>query len=162
MEDNSILKLESMSILDKKSEEIVADIVKEQDSEQLKNLITLFNSNQSKKDIIRNNVFSILMDKISSQMLERFEKNPNAFSNKDLLEYLNTIKNVRSNKIDVDSIDMPLIQNNTQINVKVETLSRESKERVIDSVNAILNKLKNNNSIEEMQEVVDNENKNND
>jgi hypothetical protein len=162
MEDNSILKLESMSILDKKSEEIVADIVKEQDSEQLKNLITLFNSNQSKKDIIRNNVFSILMDKISSQMLERFEKNPNAFSNKDLLEYLNTIKNVKSNKIDVDSIDMPLIQNNTQINVKVETLSRESKERVIDSVNAILNKLKNNNSIEEMQEVVDNENKNND
>lgn len=149
-----------MSVLDKKSEEIVADIVKEQDSEKLKNLITLFNSNQSKKDIIRNNVFSILMDKISGQMLERFEKNPNAFSNKDLLEYLNTIKNVRSNKIDADSIDMPIIQNNTQINVKVETLSRESKERVIDSVNAILNRLKNNNSIEEMQEVIDNENNN--
>lgn len=160
MEDNSILKLESMSILDKKSEEIVSDIVKEQDSEKLKNLITLFNSNQSKKDIVRNNVFSILMDKISGQMLERFEKNPNAFSNKDLLEYLNTIKNVRSNKIDADSIDIPLIQNNTQINVKVETLSRESKERVIDSVNAILNRLKNNDSIEEMQEVIDNENNN--
>lgn len=159
MEDTSILKIDDMSVLDKKSEEIVADIVKEQDSEKLKNLITLFNSNQSKKDIVRNNVFSILMDKISSQMLERFEKNPNTFSNKDLLDYLNTIKNVRSNKIDADSIDIPIIQNNTQINVKVETLSRESKERVIDSVNAILNRLKNNN-IEEMQEVIDDKNNN--
>lgn len=159
MEDTSILKIDDMSVLDKKSEEIVADIVKEQDSEKLKNLITLFNSNQSKKDIVRNNVFSILMDKISGQMLERFEKNPNTFSNKDLLDYLNTIKNVRSNKIDADSIDIPIIQNNTQINVKVETLSRESKERVIDSVNAILNRLKNNN-IEEMQEVIDDKNNN--
>lgn len=160
MEDKSILKLDSMSILDKKSDEIVTDIINEQDSDKLKTLITLFNSNQSKKDIVRNNVFSVLLDKITSQMLERFEKNPNTFSNKDLLDYLNAIKSVRNNKIDADSIDVPIIQNNTQINVKVSTLSRESKERVIDSVNAILNRLKLDN-IEEMQESVNSEESNN-
>lgn len=160
MEDKSILKLDSMSILDKKSDEIVTDIINEQDSDKLKTLITLFNSNQSKKDIVRNNVFSVLLDKITSQMLERFEKNPNTFSNKDLLDYLNAIKSVRNNKIDADSIDVPIIQNNTQINVKVSTLSRESKERVIDSVNAILNRLKLDN-IEEMQESINSEESNN-
>lgn len=141
-EDISLKKMNGSEQLDAKSEEIVNSIINETDANNLKNLIAVFNSNQSKKDIVRNNVFSILLDKISMQMLERFEKNPNAFSNKDLIDYLNAIKNVKSSKIETDTIDVPAIQNNTQINVTmVDGLNRESKERVVDTVQAILKRL---------------------
>ena len=141
MEDTVEQKEISSLSLDKKSEEIVKLIVEENDSEKLKNLITLFNSNQSKKDIVRNNTFSILLDKISMQMLDRFEKNPNAFSNKDLIDYLNAIKNAKSSKVDFE--DVPSIQNNTQINVAVvdSGLNRESRERVVETVQAILKRV---------------------
>jgi hypothetical protein len=143
MEDEVSLKKKSGSeLLDARSEEIVNSIIDETDTDKLKNLIAIFNSNQSKKDIVRNNVFSLLLDKISMQMLERFEKNPNAFSNKDLIDYLNAIKSARSSRIDTEAIDAPSIQNNTQINVTmVDGLNRESKERVVDTVQAILKRL---------------------
>lgn len=143
MEDEiSLKKMNGSELLDARSEEIVNSIINETDTEKLKNLISVFNSNQSKKDIVRNNVFSLLLDKISMQMLERFEKNPNAFSNKDLIDYLNAIKSARSSRIDTETIDVPAIQNNTQINVTmVDGLNRESKERVVDTVQAILKRL---------------------
>ena len=143
MEDNgSLKKISGSELLDARSEEIVNSIIEETDVDKLKNLIGVFNSNQSKKDIVRNNVFSILLDKISMQMLERFEKNPNAFSNKDLIDYLNAIKSAKSSRIDTETVDTPAIQNNTQINVTmVDGLNRESKERVVDTVQAILKRL---------------------
>lgn len=141
-EELSLKKISGSELLDAKSEEIVNSIINETDSDKLKNLIAVFNSNQSKKDIVRNNVFSILLDKISMQMLERFEKNPNAFSNKDLIDYLNAIKSAKSSRIDTETIDAPAIQNNTQINVTmVDGLNRESKERVVGAVQAILKRL---------------------
>lgn len=141
-EEVSLKKISGSELLDARSEEIVNSIIDETDPDKLKNLIAVFNSNQSKKDIVRNNVFSILLDKISMQMMERFEKNPNAFSNKDLIDYLNAIKSAKSSKIDTETIDAPAIQNNTQINVTmVDGLNRESKERVVDAVQAILNRL---------------------
>lgn len=143
MEDNvSLKKISGSELLDARSEEIVNSIIEETDVDKLKNLIGVFNSNQSKKDIVRNNVFSILLDKISMQMLERFEKNPNAFSNKDLIDYLNAIKSAKSSRIDTETVDAPAIQNNTQINVTmVDGLNKESKERVVDTVQAILKRL---------------------
>lgn len=143
MEDNvSLKKISGSELLDARSEEIVNSIIEETDVDKLKNLIGVFNSNQSKKDIVRNNVFSILLDKISMQMLERFEKNPNAFSNKDLIDYLNAIKSAKSSRIDTETVDAPAIQNNTQINVAmVDGLNKESKERVVDTVQAILKRL---------------------
>lgn len=143
MEDEvSLKKMNGSELLDARSEEIVNSIINETDTEKLKNLISVFNSNQSKKDIVRNNVFSLLLDKISMQMLERFEKNPNAFSNKDLIDYLNAIKSAKSSRIDTETVDAPAIQNNTQINVAmVDGLNKESKERVVDTVQAILKRL---------------------
>ena len=142
MTDTSIAKVENLSYLDEKSEEIVKTIIDENDPNNLKNLVSLFNSNQSKKDIVRNNIFSIIMDKISLQMLERFEKNPNAFSNKDLIDYLSAIKNAKKNTDDCDFYSSPTIQNNTQINFNVgNDMSRESREKVASAVKSILSRL---------------------
>lgn len=152
----------SRNDLNKVSEEIVSKIVNENDSEKLKNLVTLFNVNQSKKNILRIDTFSKLLDKISIQMSERFDKKPGEFSNKDLLEYLSTIKTV-IDKTDFqpESINMPVIQNNTQVNLNVSGLNKDSRERVADAIKSILSNMNNNSSeiidICDDVEVIDNE-----
>jgi hypothetical protein len=90
-------------------------------------------------------------------MIERFEKKPGEFSNKDLLDYLNAVRSAMD-KSDIvpENINMPVIQNNTQVNLNIDTgLSKESKERVADAVNSILLKLKNNNSVIDISEEVE-------
>lgn len=148
--------------LDKSSEDLIKNIVLEQDPDRLKDLVSLFNTVQSKKNIVRVDAFSKLLDKISDQMIERFEKKPGEFSNKDLLDYLNAVRSAMD-KSDIvpENINMPVIQNNTQVNLNIDTgLSKESKERVADAVNSILAKLKNNNSViditEEVEEIDEN------
>lgn len=159
---DSIALVNNKKSLDKSSEDLIKNIVLEQDPDRLKDLVSLFNTVQSKKNIVRVDAFSKLLDKISDQMIERFEKKPGEFSNKDLLDYLNAVRSAMD-KSDIvpENINMPVIQNNTQVNLNIDTgLSKESKERVADAVNSILLKLKNNNSVidiaEEVEEIDEN------
>lgn len=159
---DSVALVSNKKSLDKSSEDLIKNIVLEQDPDRLKDLVSLFNTVQSKKNIVRVDAFSKLLDKISDQMIERFEKKPGEFSNKDLLDYLNAVRSAMD-KSDIvpENINMPVIQNNTQVNLNIDTgLSKESKERVADAVNSILAKLKNNNSViditEEVEEIDEN------
>ena len=159
---DSVALVNNKKSLDKSSEDLIKNIVLEQDPDRLKDLVSLFNTVQSKKNIVRVDAFSKLLDKISDQMIERFEKKPGEFSNKDLLDYLNAVRSAMD-KSDIvpENINMPVIQNNTQVNLNIDTgLSKESKERVADAVNSILAKLKNNNSViditEEAEEIDEN------
>lgn len=154
---DSIALVNNKKSLDKSSEDLIKNIVLEQDPDKLKDLVSLFNTVQSKKNIVRVDAFSKLLDKISDQMIERFEKKPGEFSNKDLLDYLNAVRSAMD-KSDIvpENINMPVIQNNTQVNLNIDTgLSKESKERVADAVNSILAKLKNNNSVIDITEKVE-------
>lgn len=148
--------------LDKSSEDLVEKIVLEQDSDKLKDLVGLFNTIQSKKNIVRVDTYSKLLDKISDQMVERFEKKPGEFSNKDLLDYLSAVRSAMD-KSDIipENINIPVIQNNTQVNLNIDSgLNKESRERVANAVSSILAKLKNNNSViditEEVEEIDEN------
>lgn len=154
---DSVALVSNKKSLDKSSEDLIKNIVLEQDPDRLKDLVSLFNTVQSKKNIVRVDAFSKLLDKISDQMIERFEKKPGEFSNKDLLDYLNAVRSAMD-KSDIvpENINMPVIQNNTQVNLNIDTgLSKESKERVADAVNSILLKLKNNNSVVDIAEEVE-------
>lgn len=154
---DSVALVNNKKSLDKSSEDLIKNIVLEQDPDRLKDLVSLFNTVQSKKNIVRVDAFSKLLDKISDQMIERFEKKPGEFSNKDLLDYLNAVRSAMD-KSDIvpENINMPVIQNNTQVNLNIDTgLSKESKERVADAVNSILLKLKNNNSVVDIAEEVE-------
>ncbi len=148
--ENSDIVLFNKENLDKMSEDIVSKIVEEQDSDKLKDLVNLFNVNQSKKNIVRAEVFSRLLDKISLQMVERFDKKPGEFSNKDLLEYLTAVRTA-IDKTDIlpENMNIPIIQNNTQVNVNIDNneLNRESKERIANAVTSILARLKANNDV---------------
>lgn len=156
--DNNQTSLSTLSgsSLDEVSKSLVDQIVDEQDPDKLKNLVSLFNINQSKKNLVRVEMFSRLMDKISIQMMERFEKKPGEFSNKDLLDYLSAVRSaIDKNDINVDNMSIPVIQNNTQVNISVDVLDRNSKERVADAVKSILSKLSSYDDIVDVSDVDD-------
>ena len=157
MENTDLVSLKNRENLDKTSEDLITKIVAENNSEKLKDLVSLFNVNQSKKNIVRADIFSKLLDKISIQMVERFEKKPGEFSNKDLLDYLTAVRSaIDKSDIIPEDITIPVIQNNTQVNVNIDNnLSRESKERIADAVSSIMAKLKNNESIIDISEDVE-------
>jgi hypothetical protein len=159
---DSVALVNNKKNLDKSSEDLIEKIVLEQDSDKLKDLVGLFNTIQSKKNIVRVDTYSKLLDKISDQMVERFEKKPGEFSNKDLLDYLSAVRSAMD-KSDIipENINIPVIQNNTQVNLNIDSgLNKESRERVADAVSSILAKLKNNNSViditEEVEEIDEN------
>lgn len=156
--DNNQTSLSALSgsSLDEVSKSLVDQIVDEQDPDKLKNLVSLFNINQSKKNLVRVEMFSRLMDKISIQMMERFEKKPGEFSNKDLLDYLSAVRSaIDKNDINADNMPIPVIQNNTQVNISVDALDRNSKERVADAVKSILSKLSSYDDIVDVSDIDD-------
>ena len=124
---------ESLQQLDETVTDIVSQVVKEDDVDKTKDLISLFNWNMTKKNVVRVQKLNSLFDNVTEQMIRRFELKPDQFSNDDLLNYMKTIQGVitTSNK-SMEEIETPapsIVQNNTQINVNIEnTLSRESRE----------------------------------
>lgn len=131
--------------LDKANEDLVRQIVDSDDSKQVKGLIDLFNLNQVKKNTVRIVKLNSLLDKISDQMLERFENNPHEFTNNDLLTYMTTVQTSidRANKY-LDLVDnAPMIQLN-QVNVNVDSnkLNRDSRLKITEAINKILQRSK--------------------
>lgn len=130
--------------LDSQAQEIANDIINEQSIDRVKDLTALFNLNQRKKNVIRLMKLNGLLDTISDQMLERFEKRAGEFSNNDLLNYMNVVQNTidRTQK----SLDMinesPAIQiNHNNLNISMtDGLERDERERVASAIKAILEK----------------------
>lgn len=119
-------------------------LINENDPEQIQNIIDLFNISFQKKNIIRTQKLNDLQDKISDQIEERLTKKADEFSNKDLLDYFKVMQDsINKNTLNLDFQDRPIqiIQNQTNIQSNEEKLSRESKEKIADAVQSILNKL---------------------
>ena len=145
--------------LDRKSEEIASRIIEEDSLDEVKNLTSLFNLLQAKKNVLRVIKLNSLLDKVSDQMIERFEKRPGEFSNTELLNYLQVTQSAidRANK-QLDEIDktpaIQMVQNN-QVNVNItDNLSRESKEKIASAISAIL---KRSSQIEDLEIIEDSE-----
>ncbi len=138
--------------LDKTTNKIAENIINETDSKELEKLVQMFNLNQAKKNVIRVLKLNSLLDKVSDQMLERFEKRAGEFNNTELLNYLNVIQNSidRANKSLTLVDNSPAIQFN-QVNVKVEdTLDADSRAKIREAVEAILKKTR---EVEQNQEI---------
>lgn len=132
--------LEGLIRLDSDADEIANKIMQETDDSNIKNLTHLFNLNQAKKNALRILKLNSLLDKVSDQMIERFEQRPGEFSNNDLLNYMTVVQSSidRANK-QLNLIDeMPAITLN-QVNVSMENmLDRESRSKITEAVNKIL------------------------
>lgn len=129
--------------LDMRTQMIAEQIIEEDDIDKLKDLTTLFNVNTQKRNVLRIMKMNELLDKVTDKVMERFEKTPHNFTNDDLLKYMqateNSIEKANKNLNMVE--DTPAIQltQNNQVNINVENnLDRESREKVLDAVKAIL------------------------
>ena len=144
--------------LDDNTKNIAQQLIDEQDLDQVKNLTHLFNLNQAKKNVLRILKLNQLLDKVSDQMIERFEKRPGEFSNADLLNYMQVAQSAidRANK-SLNLVDeTPAIQINQQnIIMDKEILDKDSRDRVTDAVNAILNKIKKMKNEEQKEDIIE-------
>lgn len=130
-------------------------ILNEEDPQELQELIDIFNLNLKKKDIIRSAKLSEVQDKIVEQMSKRVELRPDEFSNSDLLNYHKIVQDTLSKSDNtLNSINIPNIQINQQINMNnsdSDNFDKESRKRILDTVNNILEEMKHN-SIEDENE----------
>lgn len=151
--------------LDQKTTQIAQEIINEDDIDTIKDLTHLFNLNQAKKNVIRVMKLNGLLDTVSDKIIERFEKYPDNFSSADLLNYLQVtqtaIDKANKNLSLVEETPVIQVNHNNQVNVNIiDNYDRDSKERVMEAIKAILAK---SNSIEEAEfieikeEVDDNE-----
>lgn len=141
--------------LDEKTALIAQQILDEQDIDKVKDLTALFNLNAQKRNVMRVIKMNGLLDKVTDQVIERFEKYPANFSNDDLIKYMQVTENAidRANKnlnLVEETPAIQLMQNN-QVNINIDNgLDRDSREKVLDAVKAILA-----NAVKPEPEVVD-------
>lgn len=118
-------------------------LLTETNIDDLQDIINIFNLNMQKKNILRSSKLSDLQDKVYNQMSERLENKADEFSNKDLLDYFRTIQETISKSDNtLDKINIPAIQiqqNQLNVNVSSEELNRESRAKVLDVIQSILN-----------------------
>ena len=134
--------------LENKSKDLTKNIIDESSLDNVKKLLDEFNLNQTKKNAVRVIKYSALLDKVSDEMIERFNHNPDEFTNGELLQYLQGIQTAldKSNKALNNISDISQVTIN-QINIKKEEpLDRDSRRRIDNAVKAIF-KLLNENTV---------------
>lgn len=137
------------------TQDIEKQLLEEEDLDTLNDVISLFNISLKKKNLVRSSKLSEVQDKIVNQIAARVDDRPDNFSNEDLLKYYKTIQDTLS-KTDtsLDDMKVPTIQLNQQINIdNSNEFNRESRKKIIDTVNQILELAKNNS--QEINDVID-------
>ena len=144
--DRSLLSLP----LEEAEQQLIAKIIEAPTREDLQHQFDLFNMNQSKKNALRIIKLNNLLAKVEDQAIERFEKRPDQVSHKELLEYMNVVSGQidRAHKqVDIltatPTINMLNQKNEVNINVGGQDLDRDSKERVMDAISALLKQVQN-------------------
>ena len=137
------------------TQDIEKQLLEEEDLDTLNDVISLFNISLKKKNLVRSSKLSEVQDKIVNQIAARVDDRPDNFSNEDLLKYYKTIQDTLS-KTDtsLDDMKVPTIQLNQQINIdNGNEFNRESRKKIIDTVNQVLELAKNNS--QEINDVID-------
>ena len=125
-------------------------LMDEDNLDEINKIVEMFNVNLQKKNIIRSAKLSDVQDKVVQQMTDRFENRADSFSNDDLIKYHKIIQDTLT-KTDttMDNVKTPTIQINQQVNVDNVTFNSESRKRILEAVNNILN------GSEEIEEIED-------
>lgn len=120
--------------------ELETKLMEEENLDEINKIVEMFNVNLQKKNIIRSAKLSDVQDKVVQQMTDRFEQRADSFSNDDLIKYHKIIQETLT-KTDttMDNVKTPTIQINQQVNVDNVTFNSESRKRILEAVNNILN-----------------------
>lgn len=163
-EDKQLVKVEEN--LPTSNENIQDDLKNKIDTiaskDDLQEVAALFNLNITKKEMARAMQQDELLDLILQQAGERLRKRPDELSTKDLLDYMNAFQNNLQRTQDyIDRVeDSPAIQinDNKQVTVNIGSLgalNRNSCENVIDALNDVFKSLGDNQTIEDVVDMVD-------
>ena len=81
-----------------------------------------------------------MQDKVTDQIGKRIENNSDMFSNKDLLDYMNSIQNIidKRSKTEDNKIPTIAIQNNLTISGQENILEKDSRDRIKEVIQNIL------------------------
>ncbi len=143
MTDENINERKNVPSISDEEQDIVQSISSVQTRDDFKYLVDQFNLNQGKKNALRISKLNKLLDTIEDQAIKRLTEDPGKLSNSDLLDYLKAVQEAidRSNKYVNEVEARPSIQVNQQNNININTdvgLNRESREKVLDVIKAIL------------------------
>ena len=132
-----------LSTLDESTQNIIREILQEDSIDRVRDLTALFNLNQAKKNLLRIVKLSDLQDKVTDNMVKRVEQYPGEFSNEDLLKILSTVESsIEKAQKTLGVVDeTPAIQYNQQNNLSIvvgEDLDRESRDRVMNVIQKLL------------------------
>ena len=127
----------------KTNDDLVNQLMVTTDSSDIEEIINLFNFNMKKKNILRVNTYNNLLDKITDEVVNRFENHSDEFSNKELLDYLNSIQSFAYNKqvsndVSVPSITLNTINMTNNIN-NIDSIDIDSRKRIQDAIQKIIN-----------------------
>lgn len=144
METGLVKKLNT-GPLDAKSTQLAQQIMEETDIDKVKDLTNLFNLDMQKRNVARVLKMTDLLDQVTDQVLTRFERTPDNFSNEDLIKFMqvteNSIEKANKTLSQVDQTPAIQYQQNNQVNINIgDSLNRESRQRVTDTVQALLKK----------------------
>lgn len=121
---------------------VISSAINENDLEKKKQLYKIFETNVS---ILKSIKCHDLEEMLLNNLIARISKNPGEISNKELMDAINLSRNLinKNNEVVNDAnSNIQLTQNNTEVNINVEPqMSRESREKVADVVNAILKQI---------------------
>lgn len=142
--------------LNASEKQIVSQILDAQNRNELKDHFELFSINQSKKNALRIIKLNSLLEKVEDQAIARFEKKPDQVSNKELLDYMNTVSaQIDRAQKQVDEFikdpEIKIAAQKNEVNINVtnnhaglsDGLDRDSREKVVDAISALLNQVKN-------------------
>jgi len=151
---------DELELLNEESKEIINQLIQEQDPEKTKDLTNLFNINQTKKTMARIDKLNNVLDGLTDETARRLVSKPDQISTKELLDAIKITQDVleRSQKQASGINDAPLIQINTQTNikeVKAETMSRESRIKVQNVVNELLKNINTEVQAAEKNDIID-------
>ena len=122
-------------------EELEIQLLEEDNIDNIKTIIDLFNVNIKKKNIIRTSKLNELQDKIYEQIDQRITDDIDTFSNRTLLEYFKVMQDtIDKANVDSEQMAMPNIQvNQNNLNITMGTeLNRESRQKITDAIKNII------------------------
>lgn len=148
----------STTSLDTKTETIAQKILDTDDVDEIKELTSLFNLNAQKRNVMRVIKMNKLLDNVTDKVIERFEKTPNNFSNEDLIKYMqvteSAIEKANKNLNLIEETPAIQFQQNNQVNINLDRgLTRDSRAKVTEAVEAILKKLQSNEQVIEVENI---------
>jgi len=134
----------NVKALDKESVKLINELIAENDMDKVKDLTYLFNVNQNKKTLARNNKLNELMDSLTGEAMNRVNNRPDEITSTELFNMMKITQELmeKGQKQASGITDTaPLIQINQQtntVNTEGKSFTKESRNKIQNAVSDIL------------------------